>query len=1183
MPTFNNSTTINFTQSEYTSARPSIGSNDAYDKSMRFANKTVTLDLGGTDYGIAVFQVTYTGTLDYVSVGFFDPNGGFVSVSQNEDTLYRPVKTSLILDEYKLKNDNYVNPINVFYVIINVEDNIKSNILNVCVSMGKRGTAPTTSSATISYNCPTPLYEYETGLHVYSPYDAIDGQSKLRTKLYSKVPIESWVENTPIYASKGFNNPALPYYYGYGNNVYKVGGVFDRSYGTQTQTTVTKKLFRSPKITHETFGPQMWFNSTAQTSDACTMPFIEGVGRLRSVSNITSLTQPQQYRYYMGYDSTVIRNSNDSVFTKYLMSNNQSNPIVGSTHALSKLLLGVLKGYDRSWGADDWAQGATLLGLALLAPLGAAISTSTIGTSIAAWFSGLMGPFSPWGITLFTNVGQWIATALVNPWVLGVLILAAVLVILFGKKTKRYREDCKQFLHHFTDTPYIEVSDESHDTVLYRNLTLTTINNGYYCDGVYYYQQNGGKVVSKVLSYTNAMINENPLKFQFQYSIKADDPTIVTDYNSLIVLAYTSGKPLPYCGTGTVYYNNGNLTQTIIPSCCDLEVATETTITVENGSEFSCISQQDANNKALAIFNAAVDYAENYANYCQVIDDEQIGELDVIFTHELKVENTPTRATIFYDNRDNGGATVGKSLYFDASGCQKVLNGYYGVTGTTTFRTFYHTTNGQIDGIYYMSSSNSTTTTTSEPIVTTNLSYSSNWFLTNANSQTLTYLTNGYDTDMSFDPNSLYTDSNLKKGFIDNLETLDDFQVYDNFNTTSHSQANTGWYRPLIDWIGNNPFYYYKEQTIVLNVEERCGSLFNRGFYINSTLGGVPTTTTNPVSMVVNVYSENIGLSGTYNVKTSNNSPSTFIQYGNQIGGSEVVTGITISTITTPNPLNKTTYTIGTSTTCYSPSSCDLTIVSTETVDASGEILGSATITFTTSNGPTTYTLNGAPQGACTSPLGITALNSNTEYTVVITDSSECTAQTVFTLGETVFTFDADYMMLTYEFTNGSDLDTRTRIVSPFVGQDTQNEYLGWDVQSQWPTTGTAYLTWGGDNTGTGFESVLVNLNQFSTVNPSATELVIDLRAFWFGTVGTNNVNVAARLWKGGTPTKSGYLWTNSTATGTYNIDSVGKQVTSTGAPNKSLSSGQRIATLTYNLTTGQGILNNNDTTTPSV
>lgn len=918
MPTYSNSTTINFSQSDYTSNKPSIGTDGGYDKSMRFANKTVTLDLGDNDYGLAVFEVTYTGTLDYVSVGFFDPNGGFVSISQDVDGLYRPVKTTVQLDEYKLKNGGFVNSSNTFYVIVNVEEKIKSEMLNVCVAMGKIGTPPTTSSATISYNCPVSLYSYETGLHVYSPYDAIAGDSKLTTKLYSRTPIEQWVTNTKLYASPGFNNPALPYYYGYGDNVYKVGGIFDRSYGTQSQVTVTKKLFRSPKTTYETFGPQQWFDSDEQTSDACTMPFIEGVGRLRSVVSKTSLTQPEQYRYYMGYDPTIIRNSNDSVFTKYLMTNGQHNPVVGSTHALSKLLLGVVKGYDRSWDSNDWSQGATVLGLALLAPLGAAISTSAIGTSIAAWFSGLMGPFSPWGITLFTNVGQWITTALVNPWVLGAIILVALFVVLFSKKTTRYREECKQFLHHFTNTPYIEVSTESNDVILYRDTTLSEVNNGYYCDGVYYYQQTGGKIVSKEISYTNAMVNEDPLVFKFQYSIKADDPTNVTDYNSLIVLAYTSGKPLPHCGTGTIYYNNNNLSQTITPNCCDLELGKVTTITVENGSEFSCVSQQDANDKALAVFNAAIDYAENYANYCDTMSDEVIGELTANFTHEIKIENIPTQTLLFFDDRDTTGAVIGKNLYYDASGCQKALDGYYGVTGTTTYCTFYHTTNGEIDGIYYMSTSGSTTTTTGQPILTTDLNYSSNWFMTDTNAMTLTYLTNSYDNDKSFNPNSLYTNPNLKKGYIKNLTTLEDFQIYDNFNTTSHSEANSGWYRPLIEWIYLPPFYYYKTQTITLDVSERCSS-FNRGFFINSSISGVPITTTNPISMVVNVYSENIGLSGTYNVTTSNSQSSTFVKYGSQIGSGEVVTGITISNITTPNPLNKTTYVIGSSTVCYSP------------------------------------------------------------------------------------------------------------------------------------------------------------------------------------------------------------------------------------------------------------------------
>jgi hypothetical protein len=41
--------------------------------------------------------------------------------------------------------------------------------------------------------------------------------------------------------------------------------------------------------------------------------------------------------------------------------------------------------------------------------------------------------------------------------------------------------------------------------------------------------------------------------------------------------------------------------------------------------------------------------------------------------------------------------------------------------------------------------------------------------------------------------------------------------------------------------------------------------------------------------------------------------------------------------------------------------------------------------------------------------------------------------------------------------------------------------------------------------------------------------------------------------------------------------------VTSAGAPSKSLTSGERIATLRYNLITGSGTLDNNDTITPTV
>jgi hypothetical protein len=592
--------------------------------------------------------------------------------------------------------------------------------------------------------------------------------------------------------------------------------------------------------------------------------------------------------------------------------------------------------------------------------------------------------------------------------------------------------------------------------------------------------------VSKDLSFTNGLVSDDPITFMFVYSLKADNPTLVIDYNSLIVLAYTSGKPLPHCGTGTIYFNNGNLSQTIIPNCCDLEVGKTTTIIVENNSEFSCISQQDANDKALAVFNAAVDYAENYANYCDIIDDSEIGELDVKFTHELKIENIPTRATLFYDNRDINGATIGKSLYFDVSGCQKVLDGYYGTTGTTTFSTFYHTTNGVIDGIYYMSTSGSTTTTTGQPIVTTNLDYSSNWFFTDTNEKTLRYLTNEYDNDSSFDPNSLYSNSNLKKGFINNLETLDDFRIYDNFNTTSYSEANTGWYRPLIDWIGNDTFYYYKEQTIVLDVAERCGSVFNRGFYINSTLNGVPTTTTNSVNMVVNVYSQNVGLSGTYNVKTSKSSPSTFVNYGGQIGVNEIVTGITISNITTPNPLNKTTYVIGSSAVCYVPS-----------------------VTPTPTPTPTQ------------APDAVVVIN-NADYLVF---------KYTFASGS-----GTDLDTLTTLYLNGDTSTPYTNVKNPVgfcnrgsTGVAASGKYFG---PNMW---------YGGDNqSSSGTESVYIDIAQLKT-STTVTSIQINCKANWYTTKGTGIVGIRMDAYSGGSMVSNSYGFTNSGGTllGGHDFDPV--------------------------------------------
>lgn len=257
-----------------------------------------------------------------------------------------------------------------------------------------------------------------------------------------------------------------------------------------------------------------------------------------------------------------------------------------------------------------------------------------------------------------------------------------------------------------------------------------------------------------------------------------------------------------------------------------------------------------------------------------------------------------------------------------------------------------------------------------------------------------------------------------------------------------------------------------------------------------------------------------------------------------------------------------------------------------------GSPVGPNTATVTGSTGAVTFSYVGT--GTTTYGPSATRPSAAGTYSVTATVASDgaydaaTSAPFPFAI-QSSFQFDADYMLLTYQFTDGADLDTRTRIVTPNVGQDAQSKYVGWSVQGVWPTTGTPILDWGGDNTGTGFESVLINLVALRAAYPSATTVVVDLRAFWYNTVGVNPVNVAAKLWKGGTPIEQGgagspaFSFTNPTATATFDIASVGKQITSDGSPSKSASSGERVATLTYNLVTNVGSFNSNDTTTPSV
>ena len=230
------------------------------------------------------------------------------------------------------------------------------------------------------------------------------------------------------------------------------------------------------------------------------------------------------------------------------------------------------------------------------------------------------------------------------------------------------------------------------------------------------------------------------------------------------------------------------------------------------------------------------------------------------------------------------------------------------------------------------------------------------------------------------------------------------------------------------------------------------------------------------------------------------------------------------------------------------------------------------------SNGTITYTHNGSS-------------STNDSFTYKINDGlSDSNVATVnITIGE-VFTFDADYAVLTYEFTDGTDLDTRTRIVTPDIPMNT---YLGYakgfcfPSDSSWsphniPTN--AVVDWSGDNTGTGFESILVNIDKLKEQFPTMTDLVVDLRCGWWGNLGNNPVNVKAVFYKGGQMIKGAqpFQYINPTAISSLEVTSASKGITMMFGGN-AVSIGERLGVFKYNVETKVGYFDIDDVITPIV
>ena len=220
----------------------------------------------------------------------------------------------------------------------------------------------------------------------------------------------------------------------------------------------------------------------------------------------------------------------------------------------------------------------------------------------------------------------------------------------------------------------------------------------------------------------------------------------------------------------------------------------------------------------------------------------------------------------------------------------------------------------------------------------------------------------------------------------------------------------------------------------------------------------------------------------------------------------------------------------------------------------------------------------------------VVTINAQSIVSSVGVDAVDC--------GVTEFTFDADYAVLTYKFSDATDLDTRSRIVEPNINM---NNYLGFGAgacfpaDASWSKTNiptTAVIDWSGDNIGTGYESILVDIQKLKALKPDMINFVVDLRAAWFnagGPMGVLPVEVKAIFYKGGTMLKSqpvtnplSYEYTNPTATNSLQVTSDSKVINTRYQADGGVRL-QRLAVFKYNVVTKVGSFDINDTTTPAL
>jgi hypothetical protein len=176
------------------------------------------------------------------------------------------------------------------------------------------------------------------------------------------------------------------------------------------------------------------------------------------------------------------------------------------------------------------------------------------------------------------------------------------------------------------------------------------------------------------------------------------------------------------------------------------------------------------------------------------------------------------------------------------------------------------------------------------------------------------------------------------------------------------------------------------------------------------------------------------------------------------------------------------------------------------------------------------------------------------------------------------FYADFDYMVVTYLFTDGKDLDTRAYIsyttidnqvveIQDFVGVGSggKNEIFIPNVKYKPPM-----ISFAGDNTGVGSEYYLIDVSSLKKNAPNIKSISVEFKCYWYVTNGKNPVKISAELYKHNdlkyTKSNKKFIITPTYSKIPFNVESYSKVITQR-VPNP-----QSLAKLDYNIISKYGV-----------